>query len=173
MRNLCFNKDFFRMALVLTWCSGCALPVNISPVSFEEVEAVDFIEDYSCDLDGWRSKFGLNVKFFSNIDTCIRLDDVTVMSGGKRRKFKIYDQKNGTYPDSLFHVANGYNWMLINSKMPKDDFDTLSVSVQFPKQNSIWEILRFVPANGIHGYQMRGMSSFERDIGDAHGGYCL
>ncbi len=152
-------------------CNSCH-PVTISPSSFEDVAEADGIDEISIKLDSWGKTFFLQAEFDSDRDTYIRPEDVVVLSGHKRRKVRLC-QRNSSLPDSVQHIVKGHNVMRIFSKMTRRKSDTLSVSVRLPDEDRIWEVLRFVPANGVYGYCFNGMKAFGKDIGDEGGQFRL
>ena len=170
--RISFTVCYLICAVFISFFFISCHPVTISPSSFEDVAESDGIDEISIKLDSWGKTFFLQAEFDSDRDTYIRPEDVVVLSGHKRRKVRLC-QRNSSLPDSVQHIVKGHNVMRIFSKMTRRKSDTLSVSVRLPDEDRIWEVLRFVPANGVYGYCFNGMKAFGKDIGDEGGQFRL
>lgn len=170
--RISFTNYYLIWAVFISLFFNSCHPVTISPSSFEDVAGTDGIDNISIKLDSWGKTFFLQAEFDSDRNTYIRPEDVVVLSGDKRRKVRLC-QRNSSLPDSVQHIVKGHNVMRIFSKMTGRKSDTLSVSVRLPDEDRIWEVLRFVPANGVYGYWFNGMKAFGKDVGGEGGQYRL
>ena len=173
------NSRFYRNCLLMmsVFALGvtcCPRPRTISPSSFEPVFGMKGISEVSYEMSTFRSSFGLSVGFDSDTSFTIRAEDVMVKSGKKRCKAKVYDGKYiSSNPDSLIRFAKGRNALYITSKMGRRKSDTLRVYVSIPHEDKRWDILRFVPADGVGGAGLSGMMCYEQTIAGQDSRYRL